>query len=153
MTGCADMFFPIPWAVYRLYHSILSTPDIALTAGGVKQVWDSCAGGWELTALRNLLCRWMPKTLALENSRHAGLQEQYNLWKIKSLKDLGTSVRKRNWVKLWEIQDIGGLACCSVAQTSDRNLLRVTTALLTLLDYLCTEAETAGCRAHIQVGR
>lgn len=36
MTGCADMFFPIPWAVYRLHHSILSTPDIALTAGGMK---------------------------------------------------------------------------------------------------------------------
>lgn len=30
------MFFPIPWAVYRLHHSILSTPDIALTAGGLK---------------------------------------------------------------------------------------------------------------------
>lgn len=70
--------------------------------------------------------------------------------------------RARNWcwngVKLWEIQAVSGLVCWGVSQdlvtrTSDRSLLGVTTALLLLLAFLCTEAGTAGCWAHAQVGR
>ena len=81
---------------------------------------------------------------------HAELLKQYNLWKIKILKELGSGVGKGNGVKPWEIQAVSGLACCGVCQdlvtrTSDRSLLGVTPALPLLLAFLCTKAETAGC--------
>lgn len=48
--------------------------------------------------------------LGLENSVHAGLQKQCNLWKTKILKKLGNGIGKGNGLKLWEIQAVSRLA-------------------------------------------
>lgn len=96
--------------------------------------------------------------LGVKDPVRAGLQEQYNLWKIKILKELPSGVGKVNGVKTWEIQAVSGLARWDVSQdlviqTSDRSLLGVTTVLLLLLAFLHAKAGTAGCWAHAQVGR
>lgn len=80
---------------------------------------------------------------------HAGLQTQYNLWKIRILKELGTGVGKGNGVKLWEIQAVFGLVGWGVSQhlvtwTPHGSLMGVTKAFLLLLAFLCTKAETTG---------
>lgn len=41
-----------------------------LAVGWLKARVGSWVGGWGLTVVRNFLCSWMPKTLALQNPRH-----------------------------------------------------------------------------------